>query len=201
MTLLYPRIPYMFFLSCSDSLLGERGVGPWLRHVWAEGTNSCRSSFCSPDVRKFNCKTQTYAGLSWMINLIMTKICPHTEMHASHLCLAHAPTCIHSAGVLFSTDRCCVCYQLVNSPVKHWLYFCSVVCGSRQVGCPSMSFQSILFYPWHSGHCMVSREWCITLSGRMLLIPCWFELCARCERLLICHHLHWMVLFLRRVEF
>lgn len=36
-------------------------------------------------------------------------------MHASHLCLPHAPTCIHSAGVLFSTDRYCVCHQLVNS--------------------------------------------------------------------------------------
>lgn len=100
------------FLSCADSLLGERGVGPWLRHVWAEGTNSCRSSFCSPDVRKFDCKTQTYAGLSWMINPMMKK---NLRSHWNACQPPLFSLCIHSAGVLFSNDRCCVCYQLVNS--------------------------------------------------------------------------------------
>lgn len=69
--------------------------------------------------------------------------------------------------VLFSSDNCCVCDLLLSqlSPVKHWLYFCSVICGSCQVWCPSPSFHvvsrsSVTFWTL----CMVSSEWWLMLS-------------------------------------
>lgn len=111
-------IPLTCVFACTDPELGKRGMGPRLRHVWAEGANCCWNSFCSPLIWEFNCQTQTYAGLRRISSNLKLpvgtqQICPQTENTPRHLCLSMP---LHPCGqtkhilfVLSSSDNCCVC--------------------------------------------------------------------------------------------
>ena len=109
-----------FSFSHTDSELGKRRVGAWLRHVWAEGTDRCRSSFCSPLIWEFNSQEKTHAGLRRISSNTKTvrgtqQICPQSEITQSsnvypwfmnlHPC--RQTPCI--LFVLFSSDSCSVC--------------------------------------------------------------------------------------------
>lgn len=132
------------FCSCTDSALGKRGVGPWLRHVWAEGAHRGRSSFCSPHIREFDCQTQTYAELRGMRSDIKLSVSTHPSNSVSPRFYIHSDK--HIQFVLFSSDSCLVCdrsvYSHLNPGENIGCFFAVLICGSCQVWHPSPSFQS-----------------------------------------------------------
>lgn len=116
-------IPLTCFFSCTDSALGKRGVGPRLWHVWAEGTDCCWNSFCSPLIWEFFCQKQTYAGLRRSSSNI--KLSEHTANLPSDWETPQAPlfirvsTCVqtNTAHLLLSAVTAAesvICYRVIS---------------------------------------------------------------------------------------